>query len=153
VRIGVGKAEQDDARHSPTGQGGDLAEVQVEREDDSLLGDGLVEDLLVRQPVQSLVPQMHRVVTRRAQPGDDPLIHAHVGEETHDRRLRRLDLLLRQPGGVLDRLLDVLAFEIRVPLEDILERRPVRDLSDDHRDGLSAFHGCRPGPAAREGRR
>ena len=64
----------------------DLAEVEVERQDDPRFSDGLVEDVVVREAVQTLVPQVDGVVALRAQPGDDPLIHAHVGEEAHDSR-------------------------------------------------------------------
>lgn len=59
---GVGKPEQNDACESPTHQGRDLAEVQVEGENDPILRDGLLEDRRVRQPVQTLVPEMQRVV-------------------------------------------------------------------------------------------
>jgi hypothetical protein len=109
----------------------------------------LTEDRLVREALQALVPQMDRVVAPLTQPGDDALIDAHVGEEAHRGALRLLHLLLREPCGVLDCLLDVLAFEVRVPSENLVERRAVSDLPDDH--GHGDPHAANAGAATENG--
>jgi hypothetical protein len=49
--------------------------------------------------------------------------------------LRRPYLLLRQPGCVGERLLDVLPLEVQVPLEDFLHGRPMGELTHNHGNG------------------
>src|SRR6202040_3338433 len=46
-----------------------------------------------------------------------------------------VDLFLCDPGGVLDGLLDVRTFQIRIPFEDLLKRSTVCHLPDDDGDG------------------
>ncbi len=45
------------------------------------------------------------------------------------------DFLAGQPGRVLEGLLDVLPFQVRVAVEDLVEGGAVGDVADDHRDG------------------
>jgi hypothetical protein len=79
-----------------------------------------------------------------ALPDTDPLIDAHVGEEAHGDALRPLHLLLRQPGSVLDRLLNVVTLEVRVAGEDLVKRRTMGDLADDHGHGNPHAADARP---------
>src|SRR3546814_514762 len=59
-------------------------------------------------------------------------------------RSSRIDLIARQPCGELERLLDVLAFEIRVLDEKLVDGGAVGDLGDDvgHRDPHAADAGA-----------
>ncbi len=52
-------------------------------------GDGFCEDLPVRHPMQSLVPQVDCIVALAAQPLNDANIHPHVGKKLHAAPLTR----------------------------------------------------------------
>jgi hypothetical protein len=56
-------------------------------------------------------------------------IDAHVVKKPHLEILAKVNLFLGQPGGVLNRLLDVFLFQIRVALKNFLKRRAVGDLT------------------------
>ena len=64
---------------------------------------------------------MRHLVSLLAQPVDDSLIDAHVGEKPHVGSAE-LHLLLRDPSRVAERLLDVLALEIGVARENLVLR-------------------------------
>lgn len=64
----VVEAEDDHARFPATRERRDLAEVQIEGEDDPALRDRLREDLAVRQALEALVAEMDGVVPVLAQP-------------------------------------------------------------------------------------
>ena len=109
----VVEAENNDARSSSASERGNLAEVEVEGKYDTALGDGLCEDLAVGQSLKAFVAEMNRVVIVVAQPGDNANVDAHVCKESHTSPrgwLAEVDLLLGQPCGVFEGLLDVLAF-------------------------------------------
>src|SRR5207249_9152174 len=80
-----------------------------------------------------VVAQVRHLVSLLAQPVDDSLIDAHVGEKPHAGSAE-LHLLLREPSRVAEGLLDVLALEIGVARENLVEGGAVRDLTDDDRD-------------------
>src|SRR4029450_299698 len=63
-----------------------------------------------------------------------------------NRTLRKDYLLLREPGGILDGLLDVVSLEVRIAREDVVEGRPVRDLPPDHRHGDAHTADARAAP-------
>jgi hypothetical protein len=79
----VVEPEQDDARLPALGERGDLTEVEVERQDHSILRNRLGEDLAVRPPLEALVAEVLGIVRLLAQPFHDAYIHAHVGQEAH----------------------------------------------------------------------
>ncbi len=114
---------------------GQVAEVEVERQYDPILREGVGEYLLVGRPVQPLFTKVHRIVSVTAKPFDDAQVHAHVGEESHASCLGSADFLAREPGGVFQGLLNVCPFQVRVPLENLLECGAVSNLADDHRHG------------------
>jgi hypothetical protein len=58
----VVQPKQNDAGDLPTAGSEDFAEIQVKGQYDSLLLDGLPEDLTVRKPLQPLVSKMNSVV-------------------------------------------------------------------------------------------
>src|SRR5438876_898293 len=80
----------------------------------------------------TFVPKVDGVIALGTKPLDDAHPHAHVGEESHARRLYRTNFLASQPGGVLKGLLDVLSLQVRVILEDLVEGGAVSDLAHDH---------------------
>ena len=51
-------AEEDDAYHLPGRTREDLAEIEVERQHDPLLGEALLEDVAIRQSLQTLVAEI-----------------------------------------------------------------------------------------------
>lgn len=97
-------------------------------------GDRLGEHVEIGGTLEALVAEMLCVVALAAQPVDHAEADAHVREELHE-ALTGMDFLLGQPGGVFDGLLDVFTFEIGIVGKDLFERRAVRDLPDDDRDG------------------
>jgi hypothetical protein len=50
------------------------------------------------------------------------------------RFLAKVNLFLRQPRSILNRLLDVFPFQIRVALQNFLERCPMSDLTHNYGD-------------------
>ena len=113
-----------------------------------VLGDCLLQDLVVRGPLETFVAEVGGIVPLATQPLDDADVQAHVGEEAHDRSLRDADFFLGEPGRVFQRLLDVFPFEVGIALEDLVERGAVRNLRDDDRHGDP--HPADAGPAAHD---
>src|SRR5947199_314730 len=144
----VVEAEEDHARLPAARQCRDLAEVQVEGQDDAILRDGLGKDIFIGHPMEPFVAQVRHLVSLFAQAVDDSLIDAHVGEKSHAGSAK-LHLLLREPSRVAERLLDVLALEIGVARENLVEGGAVRDLTDDDRDRNP--HPADAGAAAHDG--
>jgi len=89
---------------------------------------------------------VRHLVSLLAQPVDDSLIDAHVGEKPHVGSAE-LHLLLREPSRVAERLLDVLALEIGVTRENLVEGGAVRDLTDEASSSLSSREREPPPPA------
>lgn len=141
------QAEQDHARFAASRKSCDLAEVEVKGQNDALLGDRLGEHVEIGGTLEALVAEMLCVVALAAQPVDYAEADAHVREELHE-ALTGMDFLLGQPGGVFDGLLDVFTFEIGIVGKDLFERRAVRDLPDDDRDGDP--HSADGGPASED---
>lgn len=79
----VFQSKQNHAPRRLTSQRGQVAEVQVEREDNAVLVKGFCKDLIVRSPVEALLAEMYGVMSITAEPFYDPYVHAHVGEESH----------------------------------------------------------------------
>jgi hypothetical protein len=132
---GILQTEEDHLGGTLSSKCGEVTEVEIERQDDPILGQSFREDLLVERPMEALVPQVNGVMTTATQPLDDVHVHAHVGEELHVPGLRAPDFVACEPGRVLKGLLNVLSLQVRVSLQDLLERRTVGDLPDDHRHG------------------
>ena len=65
-RSRVVETEEDDTYHLPGRPCEDLAEIEVERQNDPLLGKALLEDLAIRLSVQTLVAKVNGVMTGRA---------------------------------------------------------------------------------------
>src|SRR5574341_786490 len=81
------------------------------------------------------VPEVDGVVPMFGQPSDHSDIDAHVGEKPHvGPPLRRPHLLFSKPRGISQSMLDVLTFKIGVSFHSLIDRRAVRELSDDDRD-------------------
>ena len=127
------QAEEDHAGRLITDESRQAPKVQIEGEDTPISAEGLCEDRLVRRPMKALVSQVDGIMTLLAQPFHYAQVHTHVGEEAHE-RLRDANLDPCRPGGVLHRLLDVLALEIRGASQDLVESGAVGDLADDERD-------------------
>jgi hypothetical protein len=59
--------------------------------------------------------------------------------------LAKVNLFLGQPGSILNRLLDVFLFQVRVALKNFLERRSVRDLTHNYGDRYAhSAYACSP---------
>ena len=70
---------------------------------------------------------------------------AHVVKKPHLEILAKVNLFLGQPGGVLNRLLDVFLFQIRIALKNFLKRRAVGDLTYNYGDRNAHFaYACSP---------
>jgi hypothetical protein len=66
------------------------------------------------------------------EPFCDSHINAHVEQQARSGGSGVVNLFLRKPGRVLDRLLDIRVFQVGIALEDLVERSTVSDLADDH---------------------
>jgi hypothetical protein len=60
----VVQPEQNHTDHVASRRRDDFAEVEIERQDDPMFDEPLLEDVAVGEAVQPFVPQMDRVVTR-----------------------------------------------------------------------------------------
>jgi hypothetical protein len=58
----VVRPEQDHTHHAALRRRYNLAEIKIEREDDAVFDESLLEDVTVGEAMQPLVSQMHRVV-------------------------------------------------------------------------------------------
>ncbi len=77
------EAENHHAHGASAGKGCDFAEIEVKGENDSALGNGLREDLAVREPVKTLFTEMNGVVALFTKPRDDANVHPHIHKESH----------------------------------------------------------------------
>jgi hypothetical protein len=76
---------------------------------------------------------------------DDAHPNAHIGQKSHIEVLDGVDFFLGQPGGVFNGLLNVLALDAWIILENFLEGRPVRNLAHNHGRGyLHSPDACSP---------
>jgi len=84
---------------------------------------------------EPLVPKVNRVLTAAAAAARR---RARTGPRRRGivRGLRAAHFVTVQPGRILEGLLAVLSLEVRVSLEDLLERSAAGDLPDDHRHGM-----------------
>src|ERR1043165_4678443 len=78
---GIAHSGGDRADDLAAAEAQDFAEIEVDGDDDSLLGVSFGEDLLVRQSLKMFVAQMDRVVSPLSQPPVD--VDAGVNEKTH----------------------------------------------------------------------
>src|SRR2546428_30443 len=83
--------------------------IEIKCENDSTFYVCFVEDFRVREFLQTFIVEMDRIIASVPEPFNNVLIHTHIREESHG-CLGRVYLLLRQPGCVFDRLLNVFAF-------------------------------------------
>lgn len=83
-----------------------------------------------------------------AQPLHDTDVHTHLGEGPHKPGSGSDYLLLRQPSGVFERLLYILALKVGIALKDVLNTRPVGNLSDNQ--GNRDTHPSDTGPPAHD---
>ena len=133
---GVEQAEQDNARPRTDAPRCDLAEVEVERQDDPALSGGEREDLGIRQALEPELAKVDDVVTGVAEVLRDPSGDAHVCQEPHAlARLADDNLLGREPRRVLEGLGHVLSFEVGVVRQHVLHGGAVGDLPHEHGDG------------------
>ena len=116
-RPSVVEAEDNHARFPATRKRRNFPEVEIESEDGPVLRDSLREDRSVRQALEALVTEMQGLVTLLTKPGADANIHTHVQKESHapfPGWSADMDLLLGEPRGIPQGLLDVLAFEVGI---------------------------------------
>jgi hypothetical protein len=78
----VSKPKDHDAHVGSGAQREELAEVQVEREENPPFDSRLGEDIWIGQALQVLLPEMYGVVPGRTQPFNHPKAHPHVGQES-----------------------------------------------------------------------
>jgi len=57
-----------------------------------------------------------------------------------------MDFFLRKPAGIRDGLLDILDLEIRISVQDFLERGVASSLPDDDRNRNAPAPNASPGP-------
>jgi len=79
----VVQAKQDYAYPAATRERDNLTEVQIEGQNNSLLGYRLFEYLAVWHSLEPLVAKVNRIVSLGTQPFDNPLSNSHICEESH----------------------------------------------------------------------
>lgn len=84
---GVREPEQDDARTVVLRKGGQVAEVEIERQDDAVFCDSDSEDVGVRSTMHPSFAKVRGIVALAPEPVNHAYVHAHVGEEVHGGRL------------------------------------------------------------------
>ena len=66
---------------------------EIERQQDPILGDGLVENLLIGAALETFVPKVKSVMSLAPEFLHDRDGHAHIGEEAHEAGSRECELL------------------------------------------------------------
>jgi len=82
-RTGVVEPEEDHGDSAAVGEGRDLTEIAVERQQDTCVAGSLLKKLAVRQAMQVLITEMECVVSMLVELSHHPDVDAHVGQETH----------------------------------------------------------------------
>jgi hypothetical protein len=83
--------------------------------------------------METFIAEVNCVMLVLLQPSNDPAVHTHIGKKSH-RLLGRVNLFLRQPSRILDRLLDIFPFQVRVTFKYFVKTRAVSNLADDDRN-------------------
>lgn len=109
---GIAQAEHDHTRRRCSGEGDDLPEIQIERQDNALFRRSPDEDLRIGELLESLLPRMRGVIPLGPQPFDDPSGNTDVREGPRSAGLRGVNGFLRKPGRVLQHLLDVAGLQV-----------------------------------------
>src|SRR5262245_57543742 len=92
---------------------------------------------------------MNRIVSIRSQPLDDLLRYAHVGQETHSPPpSSSANFLVRQPSSILQRLLNVISFEVGITSQHLFPTGAVGDLPNN--DGNWNAHAANAGSATHD---
>ena len=76
-------SKYDDARLAPTRDRDDLAEVEIERQQNAPFGARLREDIRVLHAVELLIAKVNDIVATAPQPFRDPRAHAHIAKKLH----------------------------------------------------------------------
>ena len=66
-----------------TPQANELAEIEVERKQNSIFRGGFRKHLGIGKALQPVLAQVGHLMTGVAEPSDDARAHAHVGEKSH----------------------------------------------------------------------
>lgn len=80
---GVVEPEENHGDRTAAGEGGDLAEIEVERQQDTCFASSFLKNLAVGQAMQVLITEMDRVVSVLVEPLNHPDIDAQSGPEAH----------------------------------------------------------------------
>lgn len=127
-------ADQDDRRLGSPAVGKQGTEVSVRGDDHPVVLDGEVHDVGVRRPSCTQVPDVDSVVTRRDQKLCQAGGRGSRLPEVSRGFLEPVEVDVGRGGGVLQRLRDVVPFEVRVVVEDLLESPSRSDQTDDGLD-------------------
>jgi len=128
------ETKENDTRQLATTGCDDLAKIEVERDDDSILRNGFCKNLTVGQSLKAFVAQVRSVVSRCPEPINHAPRDSHVCQESHGTSPSwNVNLFLREPSGILERLADIVGFEVGIVGEDLLLGSAVGDLPDDDR--------------------
>ena len=111
-RLRRAQPKQDHANAYLAGRGDDIGEIEVEAQNDAILGHGFGQHGLVVELLKPELAQMHSIVPLRPQPGSDPSREVHVEQEAHGSGGHHL--LTREPGRISQGLPDVLRLEVRI---------------------------------------
>jgi hypothetical protein len=71
LRASVLQPEKNNPGRRPATEGHDLAEIEIERQENATFSYGKREDILVSQLLQAAIEKMNGVMTARAQPRND----------------------------------------------------------------------------------
>jgi hypothetical protein len=127
------KAKKNHAYDASTRECNDFPEIEIKRQDNTVFRVSFAEDPESGRRCRPRSPKVNGLMFPLVEPVDDLPTDSHVRKKPHE-GLPSLNLFLSKPGSVLNGLLDIVTFEIRISFKDFLKCRPVSDLSNNHRN-------------------
>ena len=107
----TGEPKEDDARLVENPEGEDVADVEIEREDDAAIPAGALDEFEIRTTLQSQCAHMDRLVSEFSRELDGPGRDSSVGQKSHRSGVNGMQFVLRECRRIGERLADVVGFE------------------------------------------
>ena len=132
------KSDQDHAGFYSRHDREQAREIQIHRQDDASFLRRSMENLFVLRLGEANLAGVNRIMSLRSQPDRCALRHGHVEQKLHAGLVRGREgkgFLAGQPGGVVDRLMDVFQGQVRIVPEDDLRALACREQVKNQMDG------------------
>ncbi len=135
TRSFIGKSKQDNAWLVQHAQGKNVAEIEIERQDNAGIDPCTPHEFGVGSPFQTQRTNVYGVMTEVLQKINGLRRNTGIRQESHQSRAKRMKLVLSESSSVGKRLSNVFFVEIRQILDDLGHRHTVGNQINDMRHG------------------